>query len=150
MANDTMLALGAFRFSISTAAYQQLERQSSYKWEEVERFGQAPLMQYCGYDSETISLQGTILPEYKGGLGQMSQIRVQASLGIALPLVTGTGNYYGLWVVESVNEAQEVFWSNGTPRKIDFQINLKKYAEVTLKIGPFNVSVSGLLGSLLR
>jgi hypothetical protein len=83
MANDTMLALGAFRFSISTAAYQQLERQSSYKWEEVERFGQAPLMQYCGYDSETISLQGTILPEYKGGLGQMSQMRVQASLGIA-------------------------------------------------------------------
>ena len=148
MANDTMLALGAFRFSISTAAYQQLERQSSYKWEEVERFGQAPLMQYCGYDSETISLQGTILPEYKGGLGQMSQMRVQASLGIALPLVTGTGNYYGLWVVESITEAQEVFWSNVQPRKIDFQINLKKYAEVTLKIGPFNVSASGLLGSL--
>lgn len=148
MANDTMLALGAFRFSISTAAYQQLERQSSYKWEEVERFGQPPLMQYCGYDSETISLKGTILPEYKGGLGQMSQMRVQASLGIALPLVTGTGNYYGLWVVESITEAQEVFWSNGQPRKIDFQINLKKYAEVTLKIGPFNVSASGLLGSL--
>lgn len=148
MANETMLALGAFRFSIDTAAYQQLERQSSYKWEEVERFGQAPLMQYCGYDSETISLQGTILPEYKGGLGQMSQMRVQASLGISLPLVSGTGNYFGLWVIESINEAQEVFWANGTPRKINFQINLKKYAEVTLKIGPFNVSASGLLGSL--
>jgi phage protein U len=51
-------------------------------------------------------------------------------------------------VVESITEAQEVFWSNGQPRKIDFQINLKKYAEVTLKIGPFNVSASGLLGSL--
>jgi phage protein U len=135
MANDTMLALGAFRFSISTAAYQQLERQSSYKWEEVERFGQAPLMQYCGYDSETISLQGTILPEYKGGLGQMSQMRVQASLGIALPLVTGTGNYYGLWVVESITEAQEVFWSNGQPRKIDFQINLKKYLNYLSTMG---------------
>ncbi|NBR48803.1 phage tail protein [bacterium] len=148
MANDTMLALGSFRFSISTAAYQQLERQSSYKWEEVERFGQAPLMQYCGYDSETISLQGTILPEYKGGLGQMSQMRIQAARGIPLPLVTGTGFFFGLWVIEAINEAQEIFWSNGQPRKIGFQIALKKYDKISLKIGPFNVSTSGLLGSL--
>lgn len=144
-----MMALGAFRFCIDTAAYQDLRRESSYNWMEQERIGSTPLLQYTGQGSDSITLDGVIYPETKGGSGQISLMRLQADLGLPLPLISGTGNYFGLWCIAGIREGQEIFWANGRPRKQTFSIALKKYGELTLKIGPFNVSASGLLGAIL-
>jgi len=143
------MALGAFRFSLDTAAYQKLQRDTEFAWKEIERFGQAPLMQFCGPGADEISLTGVIFPGYRGGSGQISQMRLQAALGVQLPLVSGLGNYFGLWCVGSISEGQEVFWADGSFRKQEFTVTLKKYGEITLKVGGFNVSASGLLGAIL-
>jgi phage protein U len=90
-----------------------------------------------------------ILPEFKGGVGQINQLRTQAGLGLPLPLISGRGNYFGLFVVGSIHEGQTVFWPDGTPRRVEFSVTIKKYNEIGLKIGNFNVSASGLLGALL-
>lgn len=147
--NFVMMALGAFRFALDTAAYQTLVRNTNYSWAAFERFRLAPLHQFTGQSSDTIQLDGTILPGFKGGLAQINLMRAQADLGLPLPLVTGRGAYLGLWVIESISEHQEVFWPDGTPRKIDFSIALKKYNEPTIKVGGFNVSASGLLAAIL-
>lgn len=147
--NFVMLALGAYRFSLDTAAYQQFSRETQYNWPEQERTGLGPLLQHTGPGSDSITLQGVILPEFKGGTGQLSLMRGQADLGVPLPLISGRGNYFGLFVIASIHEGQTVFWPDGTPRRVEFTVTLKKYNEISMKVGNYNVSVSGLLGALI-
>lgn len=145
---DVMMALGAFRFSMNTAAYQLLQRETTWLWPDQPRFGGEPILQHTGKAPETIQLEGYILPNFRGGTGQIARLRLQADLGLPLPLISGTGNFYGLWVVENIAESQEVFYSDGQPRRQGFGITLKKYAEIKLSIGGFSVSASGLLGAI--
>jgi len=144
-----MMALGAFRFSLDSAAYQELQRETEYAWQEQERVGAEPLLQFTGKGRDSITLQGVILPDFKGGAGQLSQMRLQAEFGLPLPLISGSGNFFWLWVVGSVSESQSVFWSDGSPRKQEFSLTLKKYGEITISSGGFSVSASGLLGAVL-
>lgn len=121
-----MMILGPFRFSIDRLAYQEAARTSAYKWAEVERIGAGPAMQYVGRGADTLSLPGVFFPQWKGGMMQLPQMRVAAELGTPLPLITGYGFFLGLWVIESIEETQSVFFQNGVPRKVDFVITLKQ------------------------
>lgn len=143
------MALGAFRFSLDTAAYQTLQRETNYSWPEHERAGAPPLLQFTGEGSDTITLTGIILPGFRGGSGQMSLLRLEAGLGLPLPLISGMGNFYGLWTVTTIGEQQEIFWANGSFRRQEFTVSLKKYGEISISIGGFKVSASGLLGAVL-
>jgi phage protein U len=145
-----MMALGAFRFSLETAAYQSLARQHAWAWAEQERVGDAPLMQYTGKAAEQLNLDGVILPHFRGGLGQVALMRLQADLGLPLPLISGMGNFFGLYVITDIAERQEVFRGDGSANRVEFSLILKRYWEPTIKLGPFQVSGSGLLGALNR
>jgi len=63
-----MLALGAYRFSLSTAAYQSLERQAQWRWPAQELIRAHPVRQWVGPGDQTIKLEGVVLPHYKGML----------------------------------------------------------------------------------
>ena len=144
-----MMALGTYRFALDTAAYQQLSRQTDYSWHEQERVGKDPLLQFTGVITNQITLQGTILPEFRGGYRQLDQIRNQAGRGISLSFITGTGRYLGQWAITSIGETQEVFWANGVPRKIDFQLTLKRYEVVAPFFKGMNLSPSGLISTII-
>lgn len=122
-----MLALGAFRFGLSTAAYQNLERTSAWRWESVPRVGVRPAQQFVGPGEDTVSMDGTIYPSFRGGLGQLDAMRAEADKGEALLLVDGTGKVWGEYCITEVRETQTVFFSNGMPRKIDFSLSLTMY-----------------------
>ena len=129
MAMANMLALGEFRFSLATAAYQALERVSAYRWPAQARLMRRPARQFVGAGDETIELHGVIYPHYRGGLGQIDALRSQAGAGKPLQLVTGTGKVLGLWVIETVEETQRVFLDRGEPRKLLFRLRLGRYGE---------------------
>ena len=148
MQSFVMMALGAYRFALDTAAYQQLSRQTDYSWNEQERVGKDPLLQFTGVITNQITLQGIILPEFRGGYGQLDQMRDQASKGVSLSLITGTGRFLGLWSITSISETQEVFWANGLPRKIEFQLTLKRYEVIGPIFKGMNLSPSGLIGAI--
>jgi len=124
---DVMMQLGFFQFSIDNAAYQELSRSAEYRWAEQERIGASDALQFTGYRSEEIELRGVIFPEYKGGTGQVSRMRTQAALGFPLPLISGGGGVFGLWVIVAVREGQRIFAGGGTPRRQDFEIRLKRF-----------------------
>jgi len=126
---NMMMILGAYRFCISNAAYQSLARATEYKWEEQQRLGADPAMQFIGNGTETITLEGTIYPQFKGGLRQITLMRVEAGLGVPLLLISGNGQAFGRWCITSINETQTVFMKDGTPRKIVFSMTLKRYGE---------------------
>jgi uncharacterized protein len=125
----TMMALGPYRFALSTAAYQSLTRTASFRWADQERIGRVSAAQYTGSDLQTLELDGIIYPGFRGGVGQVELMRRMAGLGIPLPLVSGGGLIFGRWVIEEVRETGTVFTKNGAPRKIEFGLRLKQYGE---------------------
>ena len=126
---STQMILGHYRFCISNAAYQTLKRKTDFKWKAVERLGVEPAMQYTGKGVETINLDGVIYPQYQGGLSQVTLMRNEAGLGQPLLLIAGNGFTFGRWCIASISEGHSTFLSDGTPRKITFKLNLKKYGE---------------------
>ena len=124
---NQMLQLGAYQFSIDSAAYQSLTRTTEYRWGRQARIGTNDALQFTGLGPETIELEGVIYPEYKGGLGQLDKMRLQASIGIPLLLVSGVGKIMGLWVVEGVTEGQRVFRTKGVPARQEFTMRIARY-----------------------
>jgi phage protein U len=125
----TMMALGDYRFALDTAAYEKLQRTTSYRWETINRLGRAPAQQFIGAGDDDISMDGVIYPHFRGGLGQLDEIRTLAGQGEPLLLVDGTGKVWGDYVVREVGEGQSVFFSNGAPRKIEFSLTLRAFGD---------------------
>lgn len=130
MDSRVMLALGDYRFAISTAAYQDLERTNEWRWASVERIGAAPAKQFVGPGDDTVSMSGIIYPHFiaaRQGLEQVSRMRQEANLGLPRLLVDGSGRVWGLYCITSLHERQKVFFSDGRPRAIEFDVSLVAY-----------------------
>ena len=133
------MMLGPVIFTIDTAAYEQLQRNTQYQWASQSRLGHpvmkhlgigGPAHQYIGPGEESISLNGSIYPQYKGGPLQVSMMRLTAGLGVAMPLIDPNNGYvFGRWIIDSVQETNSVLFSDGSPRKVDFNLSLKRYNE---------------------
>lgn len=124
---NVMMKLGAFTFSVNTAAYDEFSRTSAFRWQGQERYGQFPAQQYTGPGEDTITLSGDIYPNYAGGLGQLNAMRFEAGKGMPLFLVDGRGFIWGKWVIKSVHESQTTFFADGVPRKQSFSLELTRY-----------------------
>lgn len=121
-----MLMLGNFRFSVNQATYQSKSRTTSYRWAKQDRLFTEPALQFIGPGSDSMTLQGVILPQYKGGLQQVEYMRQEARKGNSLLLVEGSGKVLGYWVIESIAETQSIFLNNGAPKHIEFVLELRK------------------------
>ncbi|MBM4211605.1 MAG: phage tail protein [Gammaproteobacteria bacterium] len=124
-----MLALGPYRFSLNTSAYQSLKRSSEYRWPSLERIGQEPLLQALGQGSDRIDLDGVIYPHFRGGLGQINAMRDSAQRQEPLMLINGLGEVLGRFVITQIEETQNTFLPDGVPRKIEFRLSLERYGE---------------------
>lgn len=123
----TMMALGVFRFGLDTQAFQQARRAWSFRHTDHARIGVLSATQYMGEDPHTISLSGVLYPEYKGGLGQISGMAAVAKTGAPLLMVDGTGLLWGRMVIVGLQQTATHFKPNGSPKKIEFSIELKSY-----------------------
>ena len=121
-----MLALGMFVFSLSTLAYQELQRQTDWRHISNSRVGAAPARQFVGRGDDAITLPGILLPELAGSGLSLDALRLMANTGKAWPMVEGSGRIYGLWVIESLSETKTLFFRDGTPRRIEFTLTLKR------------------------
>lgn len=135
-----MMIFGMFVFSIPTATYQSLQRSTSWRHASNSRVGNAPAYQYVGPGEDTITLDGSIVPEF-GSQMSVTALRLMGDTGKSFPLIAGNGKVYGLWKIDSVDETQTFFYPNGTPRKVEFSLKLSK----TKAAGSL---ISGVLGAV--
>lgn len=112
---------------LQTAPYQELSRQTSWKWAEQELIGNAPALQYTGKNADSITIRGMLVPGFTGGIEMLTTLRLLGDLGKPLPLVGGNGFFYGLFVIESLEQGEDIHFEDGSPRRMSFSITLKKY-----------------------
>lgn len=127
-----MMALGTFVFSLTDLAFQQLQRSSSWRHPSSERVGARAARQYVGPGDESITLQCLIAPQITGSILSIDTLREMANEGRPLAMVDGTGYVYGAFVIEQLEEDQTLHFWDGAPRRIDFQITLKRVGDEAL------------------
>ena len=121
-----MLSLGLFVFSVQTAAYQSLSRQLAWRWQQHDRIGLRPMQQYLGKGDDTVTLNGTLMPEHTGGDTHLDLIQRMADSGKAHVMVDGAGKVPGLFIIIGISQTRSEFFRDGAARKIDFTLTLKR------------------------
>lgn len=121
-----MMALGLFVFATQTLPYQQLQRTTNWRHPSNSRLGKRPARQFIGPGDDSMTLSGTLYPELTGGRVSLALVRAMAETGMAWPLLEGNGTFYGLWVIDSIDETGSVFFADGSARKIDFSLKLDR------------------------
>ena len=124
-----MMILGFFVFSLPTATYQQLQRQTNWRHASNSRFGAPPAYQFVGKGEDVVTLDGTIYPEFKGSPLSLDALRIMGDKGASWPLIAGTGRIYGLYIIDSMSETQTYFFNDGAPRKLEFNLVLKQVSQ---------------------
>lgn len=145
-----MMTYGMFVFGVSTAAYQSLQRQTQWRHAAQSRINARPARQYLGPGDDAVSLAGTLLPMFTGGQQNLDQLRAMADEGKAWPLIEGSGYYYGMYVIESLDEDKSEFFADGAARQIEFTVSLTRIdAERTELLGVLRSSALRTLAGAL-
>jgi Phage protein U len=128
-----LMSLDQFVFGLDTAAYQELQRRTSWKHPTTSRVGGRNARQFTGDGDDTITLSGLLAPDQFGKLESLAELRKMGSAGDAYVLVDGAGRVYGAFVIEGMNEGQTLHMKDGTPRRIDFSIDLTRVDDGLVK-----------------
>ncbi len=136
-----LMIYGLFVFSVRSAPFNERQHSTEYRWASHNRIGNHPAYQYIGKGEETITLTGTLMPEFSGGEDGLDMLHEMAASGQAYLLMAGNGRIFGRYFIDSISDTADHFLSNGTPQKIEFTISLKYYdgkvPELIGSIAPF-------------
>lgn len=121
-----MMVHGLFVFGISSAAYQDLKRQTQWRHASQSRVGARSARQFVGIGIDSISLSGILLPEFTGGQPHLDELRRLADEGKGWTLIEGTGENYGTYVIESLGEGKSRFFRDGAATSIEFDLQLSR------------------------
>lgn len=122
-----LMIYGLFVFSTQSAPFNELEHSVDYRWASNDRVGRHPAYQYLGKGEDSMTINGTLMPEFSGGPLSLALLRMLADSGKAYLLMSGNGKIYGYYFIENINETGSHFLKNGTPQKIEFTVSLKRY-----------------------
>ncbi len=122
-----LMIYGLFVFSVKSVPFNEIQRQQNWRWANNSRVGLHPAYQFIGKGEESITLNGTLMPEFSGGVLSLDMLQRLADSGDYYLLMSGFGKIYGYYFIESISETQSYFLADGQPQKIDFTLNLKRY-----------------------
>lgn len=126
MQSSMLMAVGQFVFGLSTLAYEELKRSNNWRHPSSSRVGARPSRQFVGVGDDQITLSGWVSPELVGKHASVAELRAMADTGQAWAVVSGTGEVFGQYVIESLNETGTLFLGNGKPRRVAFDIQLTR------------------------
>lgn len=119
----------AYYFNLDTAAFEELRRQTSFRWAGQERLTRSIAQQAVGLGEDKISLKGAIFPGFKGGLKQLDTLRTIGRRLQPVNLTTGYGEVLGTWCLVNIEEDQSHLLAGGIPRKQSFSLEFVSYGD---------------------
>jgi phage protein U len=142
-----MMTLGWFVFMRSTVAPQSQQDEKSWRHPGNNRVGTRPSYQYLGPDDELSTLSGVLYPELTGGPVSLDMLNSMGDSGQAFPLIQGDGVMRGSFVIEGISTTRSEFFQDGSARKIEFSIKLKRVDDNDSSLG--NTMLGRTAGNLL-
>ncbi|RXT70580.1 phage tail protein [Pseudomonas syringae] len=118
-----------YYFNLDTAAFDELRRQTAFRWSGQERLTRSIAQQAVGLGDDKLSLKGAIFPGFKGGLKQLDTLRSMGRNLQPLSLTTGYGEVLGNWCLLSVDEEQSNLLAGGIPRRQGFSLEFVSYGD---------------------
>ena len=67
-----------------------------------------------------------LLPEFAGSRLSLELLEAMAATGRSWPLIQGDGLLYGEYLITSIQTTGTLHFQDGAPRKIEFQLSLKR------------------------
>ncbi|WP_303846693.1 phage tail protein [Aeromonas sobria] len=142
-----MMTLGWFVFMRSTVAPQSQQDERAWRHPGNNRVGARPSYQYLGPDDELSTLSGVLYPELTGGPVSLDMLNSMGDSGQAFPLIQGDGVMRGSFVIEGISTTRSEFFQDGSARKIEFSIKLKRVDDNDSSLG--NTLLGRTAGNLL-
>ena len=122
-----LMALGQFVFQTDTLSFGEIQRQRAWNYASNAVAKGRAALQYLGTGSDTVTLPCLIYQEHGFGQRQSIDDLVQmADAGVGYTLLDGSGDLFGVYVIDSIDETRSVLMFNGVPRKIDLSIKLTR------------------------
>lgn len=144
-----LMVLGLFVFERRTLPYQSMQYTKDYRWASNNRIGKSPAYQFLGEGETTRTLSGSLYPEITGGKLSLLAIELMANEGRAWPLIDGSGMIHGMYVVEKVTHTHTDLYSDGSARKIEFNLTLKRVDEsLVVMYGDLKAQAETLVSSV--
>lgn len=119
--------LKPYYFNLDTAAFDELTRKTAFRWAGQERLTREIAQQAVGQGEDKLTIKGAIFPLFRGGIGQLNELRSIGRRLQPLTLTTGYGEVLGTWCLLSVDEEQGALLSGGIPRKQGFNLEFVAY-----------------------
>ncbi|MGJ7548180.1 phage tail protein [Pseudomonas alloputida] len=118
-----------FYFNLDTAAFDELQRRTAFRWAGQERLTRDIAQQAVGQGEDTLSIKGAVFPLFKGGISQLDALRSIGKQLLPVSLTTGYGAVLGNWCLQKVDEDQSALLAGGIPRKQGFSLEFTKYGD---------------------
>ena len=132
------MQIGAMRFDVGAAEYQELQRVRARRWETRARHGRPPEVEDLGRDAERIQLTGSVWVSTSDDLAALDDLMSEAGLdtegeGKRLPVFLGggsgsSGDYLGEWVVLRLQTTERDLRFDGIPTEVEFTADLLEAA----------------------
>ncbi|MCO7537531.1 phage tail protein [Pseudomonas asiatica] len=119
--------LKPYYFNLDTAAFDELTRKTAFRWAGQERLTREIAQQAVGHGEDKLTIKGAIFPLFRGGIGQLNELRSIGRRLQPLTLTTGYGEVLGTWCLLSVDEDQGALLPGGIPRKQGFNLEFVAY-----------------------
>ena len=123
-----LAALGLFVFELASFPFSELTRDNDWSHARAPRVGVRDASQFVGPGQDSITIAGALVPEAAGSYGAIETLRAMANEGDAYEFVDGTGRIWGSYVVTRMTERRQALLDDGTPRRIDFTLDLERVA----------------------
>ncbi|QCI65521.1 phage tail protein [Phreatobacter stygius] len=124
-----VMIIGPVAFGLRAFSPHAREVNAKWRWHEVERIGAYPGLQFLGKGAKSMALVGTLMPGAVTGHSAATPYALEAfgDLGQPLPVALGNGDYWGLWVIDSLKDAGLYLGLGGVARKSDITLTLKYF-----------------------
>lgn len=133
MQHFALATLGTFIFMQRTVPFQRLSRDTTWRHPTNSIVGGMPKTQFIGKESDSITISCRLAPEISGGSLSVATLRLMGDSGGAFPLIEGsTFMLLGFYVIENIHEERTELFGDGTPRIIDFSMQLKRTDDPSL------------------
>lgn len=130
-----VMSLGTFVFAIDTLLFEELTRRRAWRHSRSQRINARDSNQFVGPGDDIVTLSGLAHADLQDGVASIDQLAAMGDTGGIWPLLDGNGKVWGSFVIEELQERSRAFFPDGTPKAIEFGLDLSRVDDPSAPAG---------------